>query len=137
MKYSFVIVMALVAFFAACTTKQNSSFSPCREDFIKYCSEVEPGDGRVRDCMSAHQDKLSISCKEHSTKMNTEHDNTFMPTMIICHAEDEKFCSHIEKYAARRINCLKKVYKETPNQFSAECRESFSKIVNIIPPVYP
>lgn len=137
MKYLSLFIIVLAATFAACTTKQTSSFSPCREDFMKYCSEIEPGDGRVRDCMISHQGKLSVACVEFSNKKNAEHDDKFMPTMLTCQAEDEKFCGNIEKYAARRINCLKKVYKDSPDQFSPVCREAFSKIINVIPPVYP
>lgn len=137
MKLSFILLMIVAATLAACATKQNSSFSPCRQDFEKFCSKVVPGDGRVRDCMFAQKDNLSKECNEYSLKRNIEHDQKFMPTMNVCHPEDEKFCGNVERFAARRINCLKKNYLKNPESFSPKCRESFSQVIKFIPSVWP
>ena len=31
----------------------------CAEDFKKYCSDVQPGGGRIRECMMSNVDKVS------------------------------------------------------------------------------
>ncbi|MCC6274468.1 MAG: cysteine rich repeat-containing protein [Leptospiraceae bacterium] len=36
----------------------------CSEDIHKFCSDVEPGQGRMRDCMQKNKDKLSPDCKK-------------------------------------------------------------------------
>ena len=35
----------------------------CKADVDKLCAGVQPGGGRVRDCMKAHRDQLSDACK--------------------------------------------------------------------------
>jgi hypothetical protein len=36
----------------------------CKPDIKRFCSEVPPGNGRVRACMKAHLPELSEPCKE-------------------------------------------------------------------------
>ncbi|HEX3903791.1 MAG TPA: cysteine rich repeat-containing protein [Polyangia bacterium] len=35
----------------------------CHDDVERLCKEVEPGDGRLRECLRAHKDELSEGCK--------------------------------------------------------------------------
>ena len=35
----------------------------CQADFEKYCSGVQPGGGRVVECLSKHLDQLTPQCK--------------------------------------------------------------------------
>jgi hypothetical protein len=35
----------------------------CHDDVARLCSGVEPGEGRIRECLRAHQDQLSDGCK--------------------------------------------------------------------------
>jgi hypothetical protein len=34
----------------------------CHQDILSHCSTVEPGEGRVHDCLLFHKDVLSIKC---------------------------------------------------------------------------
>jgi hypothetical protein len=36
----------------------------CKPDIKQFCSEVPPGNGRVKACMKAHLPELSEPCKE-------------------------------------------------------------------------
>ena len=36
----------------------------CKADFEKYCSGVEPGGGRVIECLAKELDKLTPACQE-------------------------------------------------------------------------
>jgi hypothetical protein len=36
----------------------------CQADIGKFCSGVQPGDGRIRTCMAQHRDELSQGCRE-------------------------------------------------------------------------
>ena len=35
----------------------------CQADFEKYCQGVEPGGGRVLECLGKHLDQLTPQCK--------------------------------------------------------------------------
>ena len=36
----------------------------CRTDVQKLCAGVQPGGGRIRECISAHRDELSPGCRD-------------------------------------------------------------------------
>lgn len=36
----------------------------CKQDIKQFCSQVPPGEGRVKACMKAHLHELSEPCKE-------------------------------------------------------------------------
>ena len=36
----------------------------CRADIVKSCPGIEPGDGRIIQCLRAHQDAISPECKQ-------------------------------------------------------------------------
>jgi hypothetical protein len=35
----------------------------CAEDFKKFCNDVQPGGGRIRECMVSNIDKLTPECR--------------------------------------------------------------------------
>ncbi len=35
----------------------------CRNDIARFCGDVKPGGGRVRECLKAHAAELSDGCK--------------------------------------------------------------------------
>jgi len=44
----------------------------CRNDIARFCADVKPGDGRIRECLKAHVTNLSDGCKA-ATKEAREH----------------------------------------------------------------
>lgn len=36
----------------------------CKQDIERYCSQVPPGEGRIKACMKQHLPQLSEPCKE-------------------------------------------------------------------------
>lgn len=36
---------------------------PCKSDLQSLCAGVQPGGGRIRDCMKEHRTQLSTACK--------------------------------------------------------------------------
>ena len=36
----------------------------CQDDLIKYCAQVEVGEGRVGTCLLAHQEEVSEACSQ-------------------------------------------------------------------------
>jgi len=36
----------------------------CRDDLQAYCADVQPGEGRLLDCLDKKQEKVSVRCQE-------------------------------------------------------------------------
>ena len=36
----------------------------CKPDIARFCSQVPPGQGRIKACMKEHLQELSVPCKE-------------------------------------------------------------------------
>jgi hypothetical protein len=56
--------------FATATLLSGAAFAQtaaereaCQADFEKYCPGVEPGGGRVVECLAQHLDKLTPQCQ--------------------------------------------------------------------------
>ena len=43
---------------------QHPALKACKPDIAKFCSNVPPGNNRIKDCMKAHLPELSEPCKE-------------------------------------------------------------------------
>lgn len=43
---------------------EHPVLTACKGDIKRFCSNVEVGDGRVKNCMKAHLPELSEQCKE-------------------------------------------------------------------------
>jgi hypothetical protein len=54
------------------TAQTAAEREACQADFEKYCPGVEPGGGRIIECLAQHLDKLTPQCqavvKEHMPK---------------------------------------------------------------------
>src|SRR5438034_2434423 len=66
------VVAALVIVFGGSALAQNAGpmappgahpARPCAADRTKYCKDVEPGHGKLIDCMEAHKAQLAPACR--------------------------------------------------------------------------
>jgi hypothetical protein len=44
--------------------RNNPVLKACKPDIARFCSNVPPGEGRIKACMKAHLPELSEPCKE-------------------------------------------------------------------------
>jgi cysteine rich repeat protein len=60
------LVVAVAAFIPTLALAEpgNSALqSACGSDIKALCGSVQPGGGRIRDCMKQHSSQLSAACK--------------------------------------------------------------------------
>ena len=36
----------------------------CRDDVLRFCKDVKPGQGRLVQCLKEHQNEISVECQE-------------------------------------------------------------------------
>lgn len=81
----------------------------CRSDVEKFCSSVEPGEGRVHKCLRDNRKKLSSSCrKEELLLEETESESIELSVSLMkaCSAERQLFCGDVAPGQARVFRCL-------------------------------
>jgi hypothetical protein len=53
--------------------EKHKEFSQaCGSDLKQYCSDIKPGQGRVRDCLKDNEQKLSSSCKDELSRFKNK-----------------------------------------------------------------
>jgi Cysteine rich repeat len=62
-----ISMIGCVVMSALATDATSPSGSPvvaaCKQDMQTLCSDVKPGEGRVKECMKSHREQLSAGCK--------------------------------------------------------------------------
>lgn len=61
---SSVLFIAAMSLSGPALAQTAAERAACQADFEKYCPGVEPGGGRVLECLSQHLDKLTPECQK-------------------------------------------------------------------------
>ena len=69
LKKKFVIIAAVVLLTTSGAMAQmrpgaRAVLQACKPDIARFCSQVPPGQGRIKACMKEHLRELSEPCKE-------------------------------------------------------------------------
>ena len=69
LKKKFVIIAAVVLLTTSGAVAQmrpgaRAVLQACKPDIARFCSQVPPGQGRIKACMKEHIHELSEPCKE-------------------------------------------------------------------------
>lgn len=56
-------ILAVPAFAGEPQTPRGAVREACKADVASLCSGLQPGGGRIRECLKANRDKLSDGCK--------------------------------------------------------------------------
>lgn len=64
--FTVLAVLNLLLFVSGASAQQNEmgGHHPCAEDVKKFCSGVQPGEGRIRACLEQNFNDLSPMCKK-------------------------------------------------------------------------
>ncbi|MGE5153497.1 MAG: cysteine rich repeat-containing protein [Bdellovibrio bacteriovorus] len=44
----------------------------CRPDIERFCPDVEPGGGRIKECLKEHKEQISVGCAQALQKLKKE-----------------------------------------------------------------
>ena len=104
--------LAITLIISAATTERlaaQSIFESCETELKTYCSQVNPGNGRIIACLYAYEDKLSESCdaatEDHSTLLDWFFE-TVRYVMEQCADDIQKHCADVVFGGGRIFSCL-------------------------------
>jgi hypothetical protein len=88
----------------------------CSEDIARFCQGVPQGEGRIAQCLKAHESELSPNCKADMEQRQSK-----MKMMRqACSDDIKKFCGQIQPGGGRIVKCL----EENRQMLSPACSES-------------
>lgn len=121
----------------------NAQKKACQADVEKFCSKVEPGQGRIRKCLQEHSDELSAECKTALEKRKkaaqTRKAKRTPPAerrakhqadsqkRAVCTADIEKYCKEFKGKNEQMMACL----REHKADFSEECQKKVEQALKV------
>lgn len=100
----------------------------CRNDVEKYCKDVEPGEGRVHQCLRFHREFISEPCRNEENKLSQVEyrDIRLRPKLNkLCSEERAVYCKDVKPGRARVVRCL--VENMAQPNFGEECKIELRK----------
>lgn len=95
----------------------------CQKDIDTYCKDVTRGEGRILQCLSAHQDKISGRCSYALDDASMQLQRVVLAIKHVaseCKADLEKHCADIPVGDGRIAQCLKK----NNATLAADCKQA-------------
>ena len=87
---------------------------PCSDDVEKFCKDVQPGKGRMAQCLKQHEQDLSPSCKQHVADVRKRGQEF----RAACEDDVLRLCGDVQRGGGRIANCL----KQREQDLSQDCR---------------
>ncbi|MBT6326627.1 MAG: hypothetical protein HOJ35_11705 [Bdellovibrionales bacterium] len=88
----------------------------CREEMEKYCSGIEPGEGRIKDCIEKNKSSFSQGCQERMEKRKERRGKCKSEVVALCGAPGDKSKEEFR-------SCM----KEKRSQLSEQCQKMGKK----------
>jgi hypothetical protein len=120
--FSVVCLVALVTVSPASAQYNN----PCAGDIERFCGNIQPGQGRIADCLRENEAQLSPRCRQlHLGEVA----NALRQTQDACQTDSVKFCgSYLQPPGEGLLNCL----KLNASGLSPACREKLYETLNLM-----
>jgi hypothetical protein len=87
---------------------------PCADDVAKFCKDVQPGGGRMAQCLKQHEQELSPACKQHVEDVKKQG----QAFRAACEDDVLKLCGGVQAGGGRILNCL----KQHEQELTPDCR---------------
>lgn len=102
--------------------------SQCASDISKFCADVTPGQGRINDCLSAREDKLSSQCTDARASAKNDIERRMDKAQVAfrqsCGSDVQKFCPNTPYGQGRVESCL----NNNKAQLSGSCQQFQAKL---------
>ena len=91
---------------------------PCTPEIQTYCADVQPGGGRLMQCLKTNEPKLSMACAKRLHELQ----ETFSGPLGICRDDWVAYCYHPRAATANKdiIQCLETYL----GQLSSACQKA-------------
>ena len=93
---------------------------PCSTDLKSYCARIQPGDGRIADCLAQNFRQIQPACRSLIAAAR----NKFDAMAEACKGDAEKLCKGVPHREGRVLSCL----KSREASLSAACATEFKRI---------
>lgn len=93
-------------------TRALQVHTDCVDDAQQFCSEVQPGQGRIAMCLNEHRDSLSEACRGHVKEVRQA-----VRGMQACAQDAERLCAGVDSGEGRLVSCL----REHRDELSKRC----------------
>jgi DNA-binding transcriptional regulator YdaS (Cro superfamily) len=100
--------------------KARSISADCEGDVYALCKDVQPGEGRVAECLKQNESHLSQSCQKAFNTWRLQR----MEITSACAGDVGNFCKDVPQGGGRIWTCLKKHRKD----LSSDCRSAMDKL---------
>jgi hypothetical protein len=120
------VVLCLVALATTAPAFAQGN-NPCAGDIARFCGNIEPGMGRIADCLRQNEAQLSPGCREQHL---AEVAQAIRQTQQACNDDSVRFCgSYLQQPGEGLLNCLK---LNAPS-LSPECKKKLFDTLNLMP----
>ena len=111
------IVIALGAVLASAAAADEH---PCKADVEKFCAGLQPGQGRIVQCLAQHEADLSPECRQKRDSFREQMEEV----RAACEGDVKKFCAGVQPGGGRIARCL----QQHTNELSDACRGQGEKM---------
>ena len=107
--------MALVLGAVCAVPRAFAKGEACRAEMDKLCKDVQPGEGRVINCLREHDADLSATCRAY---VNTT------SQYMACIDDAARFCPKAEPGGGRQLACL----RTHMSDLSTACKRELDRV---------
>jgi Cysteine rich repeat len=118
LKTAIAIGAAALLLSGSAAMAQKGIAKACAADVKTVCEGVQPGEGRIRDCLKAHVGQLSEPCQEFLAKAVA-----VRTALKSCAADVKQYCVDVKPGGGRIVACIKTHIAEV----SDPCKEALTQ----------
>jgi hypothetical protein len=109
---------------AAVAAEQRPGRDVCRADVERLCKDVQPGGGRIAQCLKDNEASVSPACKEHLAKVSERMHERMQAFDQACKGDVDQYCKDVQPGHGRMVRCL----RDNEAQLSGSCKEQLAQM---------